>query len=317
MKVLLSTETSFLDKNLGYLEQVLLGEFHQYQDPTRPYYYAQFTLEPQPVLTIGRNITDLNDIEAHGVKNGFFIDADTFPQTLTKTFQNWSLARFKNVANYFLGTLMLSASALLIIFYGPSLYYAVFPSKVAQPPTELAAIVADNFKVTAEEEILEKIREFQQAEIIESDSKIERYLPPVNTNLPEGDWVSIPLIGVYSQLQKTESAEEALETGIWWVPDFGEPGQLNKPMIVSGHRYGWQWWWQSDYWKYHSFYKLPELQPGDRVEIISEQRKWIYEIYAGEEGAEINDYQADLILYTCKFLNSPVRIFRYAKLISG
>ncbi len=143
-----------------------------------------------------------------------------------------------------------------------------------------------------------------------------RHLTPVNENLPVGDWFSIAKIGVRSQLQATTSYEEALKTGLWQAPEFGKPGSLEMPMIVAGHRYGWKWWWKDDYWKYNSFYLLPQVEVGDRIEIISEQRKWIYEVYAAEEGTEITDYQADLIVYTCKYLQSPLRYFRYAKLIS-
>lgn len=141
------------------------------------------------------------------------------------------------------------------------------------------------------------------------------YQPPVDTTLPEGSWLSIPLIGLRSELQKTEDYDAALAKGIWQVPDFGDAGSTDLPMIVAGHRFGWDWWWKTDYWKYHSFYRLPELQVGDRVEVIADQRKWVYEIYAATEGEEITDYSADLILYTCKYLNSPARFFRYAKLI--
>lgn len=142
-----------------------------------------------------------------------------------------------------------------------------------------------------------------------------RQLPPINPNLPVGDWLIIPKIGVRSQLQATTNYEDALATGLWRAPDFGKPGSLELPMIVAGHRYGWKWWWKDEYWKYNSFNLLPELQVGDRVEVISEQRKWTYEIYAGAEGTEITDYDADLILYTCKYLQSPLRFFRYARLV--
>ena len=54
---------------------------------------------------------------------------------------------------------------------------------------------------------------------------------------------------------------------------------------------------------------------GDTVEIIWKQRKYVYEIYKEEEGEEISDYTADLILYTCESLKSPIRIFRYARLL--
>jgi hypothetical protein len=116
-------------------------------------------------------------------------------------------------------------------------------------------------------------------------------------------------------MHATLDENEALDKGVWLVPDFGRPGDTTQPIIAAAHRFGWDWWWKTDYWKYNSFYLLTETEPGDRIEIIYDQRKWVYEIYAGEEGELITDYDADLILYTCKYLNSPIRYFRYAKLI--
>jgi len=143
----------------------------------------------------------------------------------------------------------------------------------------------------------------------------EKPLPPQDPNLPTGEWVIIPKIGIRTELQATVIAEEALDTGVWMVPEYGRPGDTEQPVILAAHRFGWQWWWKTDYWKYHSFHLLPDLQPGDIVETIVDQRKYTYEIYAGEEGEEISDYTADMILYTCKYLNSPRRHFRYARLV--
>ena len=143
----------------------------------------------------------------------------------------------------------------------------------------------------------------------------EPYKPPQNPDLPTGTWVSIPRIGVYAEVRATEDPNQALDTGVWLVPDFGRPGDYSQPTILAAHRYGWDWWWKSDYWKYNSFYLLTDTQAGDTVEIIYDQRKWVYQIYAVQEGELITDYDADLILYTCKFLKSPIRYFRYAKLV--
>lgn len=143
-----------------------------------------------------------------------------------------------------------------------------------------------------------------------------KYIPPFNENLPKGDWLEIPLIGVRSELQDTEDSADALDTGIWHDPKYGRPGDNSgMPIILAAHRYGWKWWWKDEYWKYNSFYNLPETEPGDIIEITSGQRKYQYEIYAGDEGEMITDINADLILYTCKHLNSSIRHFRYARLI--
>jgi sortase (surface protein transpeptidase) len=191
----------------------------------------------------------------------------------------------------------ISSFLILAVLFVPDVYYRVFS--------------ADTQPVSTYQEQASK--EAQQAKPTPVPSP--RVVPAQDETLPEGEWLVIPRIGVRSQLQDTQTPEEALAKGIWWVPDYGQPGDTDIPMIVAGHRFGWQWWWKTDYWKYNSFYNLPELQAGDRVEVIVDQRKWVYEIYTVEEGQEITDYQADLILYTCKFLNSPVRYFLYAELV--
>lgn len=140
-------------------------------------------------------------------------------------------------------------------------------------------------------------------------------LPPVDPSLPSGEHLRIPTIGVDASVSATIDPDEALRKGAWRVPDFGRPTDFSQPTIIASHRYGWLWWWQSDFGRKNSFYSLPETKPGDQIEIISDQRRFVYEIYAKTEGQSITDYSADLILYTCKFLNSPERYFVYAKRI--
>ena len=62
--------------------------------------------------------------------------------------------------------------------------------------------------------------------------------------------------------------------------------------------------------------KTGNLSIGDRIEIIWGQRKYVYEIYRAEDSTGIQDYEADLILYTCRLFNSPTRIFRYANRVN-
>jgi len=180
-----------------------------------------------------------------------------------------------------------------VAIFAPDLYFQVFPNQVNNQivPT--------------------------QAEIEQTKSpvkEIKKYQPEVDQSLPAGNWLVIPRIGVRSEMLATATADEALAEGIWWVPDFGKPGD-DLPIILVAHRYGYKWWWKTDYWKYNSFYLLPELESGDRVEVIVEKRKWVYQIYKAEEGEQVSDYSADLILYTCKYLNSPIKHFRYARLV--
>lgn len=221
------------------------------------------------------------------------------PNQLVKTHAPRSF--LTRIVSFILSLIILTSSILLMIMYSPRLYFTIFPHQ--------AKLVQANETGTA------LGGKFEPASAEQADQSDSSYQPPYDPNLPAGNWLIIPKIGVRSELQITEDYVSALEKGLWLVPDFGRPGN-ELPIIIAGHRYGWQWWWQSDYWRYHSFYLLPDLKPGDIVEVIAEQRKWTYEIYRGEESTEISDYEADIILYTCKFLNSPIRHIRYGRLIN-
>lgn len=139
----------------------------------------------------------------------------------------------------------------------------------------------------------------------------EIILPPKDENLPTGNWLIIPKIGIRTEIRESIDPEESLRHGVWRETEFATP-ETSGPMILLAHRFGYLKW-SNSYRRQNSFYNLDKLEIGDTFEVIWDQRKYEYEIYAGEEGEEISDYKADIILYTCKFLNSPVRIFRYAR----
>lgn len=141
-------------------------------------------------------------------------------------------------------------------------------------------------------------------------------IPTKDISLPEGHYVSIPAIGVDTIIWEATEAdyESALKRGVWRVPEFGEPGQTGKPTIFVAHRFGYIDWAQS-YRLANSFYNLPKLKVGDSVEVIWDQRRYTYSVERVVEGEKIDDYSGDLILYTCKFLVSPLRIFVYARLV--
>ena len=305
MRIVFETQPVFLSKHFEYLKRSLLGGWQQNQDPSQSHFKASFSFQPQSTITLSRG---------NGVVSVKIQQQPALSQAASAKSNLWS-----EVVNWGLGLLMLGATISLVVMYGPKLYYSVFsPQTVRSELTDEVSAVGGEFAKGASEHSEEiELAAIGSARIDETGNVVERrrYLPEINQNLPTGDWLIISRIGVHSELQATATAKEALETGVWWAPDFGLPGELDYPMIVAGHRYGWKWWWKTDYWTYHSFYRLTELEPGDEIKLISEQREWTYEIYASEEGEEITDYQADLILYTCKFLNSPVRYFEYARLV--
>ena len=151
---------------------------------------------------------------------------------------------------------------------------------------------------------------------ISYQAKVDDYQPRLDTSLPLENRVSIPSVGINTKINEMpyENYEEALKVGVWRVPDFGTPYERKAPVILAAHRYGYLRW-SVPYRLKNSFYNLPKVKVGDTVEIIWRQRKYIYEVYAEGKGEEITDYSADLILYTCEDLTSPVRIFKYARLI--
>ena len=144
----------------------------------------------------------------------------------------------------------------------------------------------------------------------------DAWQPPLDSNLPMENMLLIPTIGVESQIYVSsyEDYEEILKKGVWRAPDFGTPDKREKPTILVAHRYGYLRW-SNIFRRRNSFYNLPKLEKGDTVEVVWRQRKYVYAVYGESEGEKIEDYSADLILYTCRDLTSDIRIFKYAKLL--
>jgi sortase (surface protein transpeptidase) len=198
-----------------------------------------------------------------------------------------------------LRSLILLSVVLIMSYFAPKVYYKVFsPREIVLPTNESASVMGGEYQAGAR------------------TTAAEIYQPQYDASLPSGNWLIIDQIGVRTPIRATQDLADALTTGVWMAPDYGRPGDRDKPIILAAHRFGYKWWWKNDYWKKNSFYKLPELRAGSIVKIIADHREWQYEVYRAEEGDEITDYDADLILYTCKFLNSPIRHIRYARLIN-
>ncbi|HCC67874.1 TPA: hypothetical protein DEP90_01505 [Patescibacteria group bacterium] len=140
-------------------------------------------------------------------------------------------------------------------------------------------------------------------------------LPDFNPSLPEEPYVVISRIGVYSPIGESSNPEDSLRNGTWMVSDYGTPEDSSLPIILAAHRFGYVYWDHTTRDKL-SFFNLSKTKIGDSVIIIWNQREYIYKIYAEDEATFIKDYEADLILYTCKYFNSPHRIFRYANRVN-
>ncbi|MBP9702684.1 sortase [Candidatus Woesebacteria bacterium] len=149
----------------------------------------------------------------------------------------------------------------------------------------------------------------------------------LDPSLPEGQYLTIPTIGVDTAVLEASSSayEDALRKGVWRVPEFSTPdgvspsassGQNNGkiPIILAAHRFGYVDWTQS-YREQNSFYNLPDVAVGESIVLTWNQHRYTYKVTKIEEGTEITDYSSNLILYTCKFLVSPIRIIVYADLV--
>lgn len=192
---------------------------------------------------------------------------------------------------------------LLLIAYIPSIFYYIVPEKIDVSKVILATIRNPNKS---------KMEKLVEPEV--KDKPV--YQPPINRSLSLENMVNIPSVGIKTKINEApiENYEDALRIGVWRVPDFGTPYGREKPTILAAHRYGYLKW-SIPYRLRNSFYNLPKLKVGDTVEIIWKQRKYTYEVYKEDMGEEITDYSADLILYTCKSLKSPIRVFKYARLL--
>jgi len=227
-----------------------------------------------------------------------FVQPQT-PQTTAnpqKSRQKHSRFPFRAMLFTFLALTSFSVTAIL---FGPDIYYRIFPADpIPLPTTQAGTPLGGRFDLGT--------KTTQDVQV-----------PPRDENLPDGEWLIIPAIGIKAKIQETQSEADALQKGVWRVPQFGVPGERDKPIVFAAHRYGYLWWWQngSEYWRYNSFYLLPQLQIGDQIQVIADKREYLYEVYAGEEGDKITDYNADMILYTCKFLTGDRRFFRYARLL--
>lgn len=142
------------------------------------------------------------------------------------------------------------------------------------------------------------------------------YQPRFDSRLPVENSLVIKSLGINTRINEAQMGdyEDALKKGVWRVPDYGTPFNRQNPTILAAHRYGYLRW-SVPYRLKNSFFSLPKLEEGDVIEITWRQRKYIYEVYSTGKGEEIDDYSADLILYTCESLNSPIRIFKYARLL--
>lgn len=230
------------------------------------------------------------------------LDALTHPQHLVEWVEQMQAKkrRRRQIGLWFsrLGiALWITAFLVLVVPISPHIWYRLFPS--------LPDMLARRLAMTAD------IHKSQFAEIVYQPPV---YQPPFDPTLPVENRILITKIGVDTKIGEGNDWEEVLKDGVWRVPEFGTPESRSRSIILAAHRFGYLRW-SNEYRRKNSFFNLPKLENGDRIEIIWNQRRYTFEIYEGYTGTEITDYNADLILYTCEVLNSDRRIIRSARLV--
>ena len=194
--------------------------------------------------------------------------------------------------------LFICGVVVLLVLYLPSVIFALNPSKL-----NISELILSSFgkKTTAS---------------TVATAQKSTYQPRYDSKLPLTSSLTIRSAGINTTINESSMAsyEDSLEKGVWRVPDYGTPYSRQLPTILAAHRYGYLRW-SIPYRLKNSFYNLPKVKAGDTIEIVWRQRKYLYEVYATGKGEKIADYSADLILYTCESLNSPIRIFKYARLL--
>ncbi|KUK67150.1 MAG: Uncharacterized protein XD87_0300, partial [candidate division WS6 bacterium 36_33] len=151
--------------------------------------------------------------------------------------------------------LIFFAFSIIAITFYPQLWYSL--SKTATE-TEAATIQ-------------EQLIEIEEYEPEEEGKEPKITLPPLDTSLPKENLLRIASIGVDSEISQEQDPDKGLDEGIWMVPNFGTPEINDLPIIIAAHRFGYVYW-SSDFRQKSSFYNLPKLKVGDRVQIIWNQR---------------------------------------------
>jgi len=191
---------------------------------------------------------------------------------------------------------LLIAIVLILIPTAPYVVYKLHPSETENEVTKIITPLIEVGTIDIQENI--------------------SLFPAQDTSLPATPFVTMDKIGVFSPISTDTDYITALKNGAWLVPEYGTPMNGKKPIIIAAHRFGYLYWDDATR-KQISFYNLPKMKIGDTIDIIWDQRVFKYEIYMETEKTYITDYDADLILYTCKYFESPIRIFRYARLINN
>jgi LPXTG-site transpeptidase (sortase) family protein len=134
---------------------------------------------------------------------------------------------------------------------------------------------------------------------------------PSDKAIDYGSKLKVPSIGIDTTVYESYNQDAALDAGVWRMPFYGTPDDTSTPTVLAAHRWG-----QAELdWKVrnqHRFLNLTHVKVGDIIELAWNGEEYKYRITAYEESTYLTRTD-DLILFTCKYLESPVRIIVYAE----
>jgi len=149
---------------------------------------------------------------------------------------------------------------------------------------------------------------------ITGGSVVKQYKPSLTASqTTTNNYIKIPSVGIDTQIY--EGDDSTLDKGVWLLPDHTTPDDRvsGEPVVLAAHRWG-----PDDasyeYRAKNLFYHLPSTSVGDQITITWNGKDYVYKIVAKSEG-DYATQSADLILYTCKYYNSAIRIWAYAELV--
>jgi len=125
-------------------------------------------------------------------------------------------------------------------------------------------------------------------------------------------YVKIPSIGLDTEIYQGQT-DKTLDKGVWLMPDLGYPEDLSKPTVLAAHRWGPDTA-TNEYRSKNLFLNVPKIQTGDIIEIIWNDVSYKYKVTFKEENVYVSK-SSDLILLTCKYYHSNIRIIVYAERI--
>ena len=176
----------------------------------------------------------------------------------------------------------------------PQVWYRINPNAVED---EVTALTKDPFA-----------ENFGSIDLI---SQVFAEAPAKDASLSTTNSLKINRIGVDTTVIEDTDEHRALNKGVWRLPQYGTPLDNDKPIMLAAHRWG-PTGITTDYRNKNMFINVPDLRPGDEIEIVWDQRKYTYRV-TDVKTEETVTQLSDLILITCKFYNHPDRIMVYAE----